>query len=123
MIFNLISVNLGFFGGDLSLLNSKWKNINCYLHDNEADHHDENAIKTSIVATLFNYEIASNEMSGVFNKVSKHCIIKENPTCKNDPFYSEKYYYHLNRYFTINKSDLMNNINSSFEKLIYNLKF
>ena len=91
---------MGFFGEDMTLLNSKSKNISI-LHENEPDHSIENTRDTNILATLFNYEISSNEMSNTLNKVSKHCIIKENPFVKNDHFYSQKYYYHLNRYFIV----------------------
>ncbi len=112
LIFNMLSINLGFFGRDLSLLNSKWKNIDCYLHENDTGHCDENSTSSNEMATLFNYEIASNEMSCTFNKVSKHCIVKENHICKNDKFYSEKYYYHLNRYIISDSKPLPNNIKS-----------
>ena len=94
-----ISINLAYFGIDLSLIKSTWKNIDCYIHQNKISDFrrssDDFSIK-NVQARLYNYEIASNEISAAFNKVSKHCVIEENLEFKNDPFFTEKYYYHLN---------------------------
>ena len=80
---------MGYFGKDLNALNSSWKN------KHESEEHLE--LSKNVEIRLFNYEIASNESSDSLNKVSKHCVIAEGLLTRQDPFFSEKYYFHVNR--------------------------
>jgi hypothetical protein len=84
---NKKSINLGFFGDDKNLVVSDW---NDEMNENKTFESQE------IVPTMFNYEITSNEFDENVNKVSKHCIVKDDIHVDGDPFFTKNFYFHSN---------------------------
>ena len=80
----LLSINVGFFGEDKTLLNSDW---NSEYNTDKSTLNNENIFPIS-----FYYEIAPNEKSNI---VSKHCVIGKNTGIESE-FYSTHFDYHAN---------------------------
>jgi hypothetical protein len=89
----LSSVNVGYFGNDLNLIQSNWNKE--YVNDSTKVDEEYNAIKP----LFYNYELAPSK-SQTGNVVSKLCIISPDQskglTAKNE-FYANRYYYHFNQ--------------------------
>ncbi|CAF0950532.1 unnamed protein product [Brachionus calyciflorus] len=97
-----ISLNIGFFGDDQSLIESEW---NSEYYEKSSREKNNN-----VIAHIFNYEIVPNIESNN-NIVSKHCIIspKDFSNIKNeDNFYTERYYYHFNHYERCKIDEVLN---------------
>ena len=88
---------MGFCGKNYSLLNSTWNSE--YFEGLDSQNKDAiPQLGNTNLATLFNYEVSSNETNNKYNIVSKHCIINEKMSpAKNESFLTKRYYYHLNK--------------------------
>ena len=85
-----VSLNVGFFGDDLNLLNSNWLN----------EYKNESAVETLHFGSSFNYEIAPNKSDSNKSLVSKHCVVSSHFFQSNESlsesFFTRNFYYHVN---------------------------
>jgi len=80
-----VSINLGFFGDDLKLLETNW----------QTEYKTDNLLKVSPQISSFNYEIVASDSNK--NIVSKHCIVNQDLNVDSS-FYSKRFYRHVNWY-------------------------
>ncbi|CAF1103708.1 unnamed protein product [Brachionus calyciflorus] len=83
-------LNLGYFGENMSLLETEWNSEYFTPHENINS-------KNNIKPIMWNYELAPNLESNKTSKVSKHCIVSSSEDNLSD-FYSLDYCYHFNHY-------------------------